>query len=129
MTTLAEVIFQITIWAYPGLAVVYGFWALLSLGGKNTLPTGRASQPSSPDWLTGVHFTTQSVAFYLLYFATKDLPITNSNFSFIIRVWWTCAFLSALIMTIWHFGTLARRQWTARRGASNQTEGGPTDGS
>lgn len=108
---MKEMLFQIGLWAYPGLSILYAFWAMLNFGAKNTMSIETRSLQTFPDWLSSLHFLTQSVAFYLLYFATKDLPIDTNAFSFVIRMWWALSFVTALLITIWHFGTLALRQW------------------
>ena len=109
---MKEIIFHIALYTYPGLAIIYGFWAILHFGAKNTMSIEMRTGSTYPDWLTGLHFLCQSVAFYLLYFATKDLPINTSAFSFIIRMWWAAAFLIGLTISIWHFAVLADRQRT-----------------
>lgn len=108
---IKEAVFQIAILAYPGLALLYAFWAVLNFGAKNTMTNHSRLVRTIPDWLTGLHFCTQAVAFYLLYFATWDLPIDTNAFSFVIRMWWAAAFVSGLAMTLWHFLAIFYKDW------------------
>lgn len=112
---MKEMVFHLAIWAYPGMAIVYAFWAFLNLGAKRTMSNHMNTANVVPDWLTGIHFLTQAVAFYLLYFATKGLPIDTNAFSFIIRMWWTASFLTGFVMTIWHFVVIYYRYWRKDR--------------
>lgn len=112
---MREILFQVALWAYPGLAMIYGFWAILDFGARKTLSSEARGERVAPDWLIGLHFLTQSVAFYLLYFATKDLPIDTNAFSFVIRMWWAAAFVTGLAITCWHFGVLLYQDWKRRK--------------
>ena len=120
---MKEIIFHIALYTYPGLAIIYGFWAILHFGAKNTMSIEMRTGSTYPDWLTGLHFLCQSVAFYLLYFATKDLPINTNAFSFVIRMWWSMAFLTGLVITVLLFGALMYRQRTMRKGDDLKNEG------
>ena len=112
---MKELIFQIALYTYLGLAVIYGFWAILQFGAKNTMLIEARGRSTSPDWLTGLHFFCQSVAFYLLYFATKDLPINTNAFSFVVRMWWAGSFVTALAISLWYYGKIAVDQWLESR--------------
>jgi hypothetical protein len=118
---MREFLFEMALWVYPGLAILYGFWAMLAFGRKNVL-SGRwdPAVNGALDAVVGILYVAHSVTFYLLYFVTRDLPIDASAFSFTVRMWWTVTFGLGLSITLWRFGHLALTQWRLRRMAKRE---------
>lgn len=113
---MIELLFQFSIWAYPGLAVFYGFWSVMSFGAKNTLSAERErSDDFVPGWALGFHFGFASVAFFLAYLLSRDVPIGNDPLVFAIRMIWGLAFLTAVVVSVWHYGAMAWRSYKEQR--------------
>lgn len=121
---MQEFIFALAWWSYPLLGFVNGFWGILLLGGMNTLTSERMRNRNSvtPGWILGVFFLFNSAAFFLLFQATRGLPINNNSYSFIIRMLWAGAGLTGVVSSAWHFAKIAADQWRTRQ------KRGPVDG-
>lgn len=115
---MRELLFQIMLWAYPGMAILYGLWAMLYFGGRNTLSSQVERGMGIPVWINGVHFALHSAAFYTLYFATKDLPINNNSLAFTIRSLWAGAFVCAVVITVIYYVRMMIGTWRIGKGGS-----------